>query len=123
LSFEQNNALVNIVNESGDTPLHKASYTGREDIVTLLVANNADVFIINGDGLTPRELARKESVKRILLAAEEADLKRREERFLSCARNGDIDTMKTMLSDTNFPLNINCQVRDNRTAHGFPTKF
>ena len=98
------------MNESGDTPLHKASYTGRDDIVVLLVSSNADVFVINGDGLTPRELARKESVKRILLAAEEADLKRREERFLSCARNGDIDAMKSMLADTNYPLNINCQV-------------
>ncbi|CAG2115434.1 unnamed protein product, partial [Medioppia subpectinata] len=39
----QNNADVNIVNETGDTALHKAAYTGREDIVVRLVAANADV--------------------------------------------------------------------------------
>ncbi|CAG2167979.1 unnamed protein product [Oppiella nova] len=112
----QNNADVNIVNESGDTALHKAAYTGREDIVVRLVAANADVLIINGDGLTPRELARKESVKRILLAAEEADVKRREERYLSAARNGDVDTMRALLADTNSPLNVNCQDVSGNTA-------
>ncbi|XP_054157908.1 oxysterol-binding protein-related protein 1-like [Oppia nitens] len=111
-----NNCDVNIVNESGDTALHKAAYTGREDICVRLVAANADVLIINGDGLTPRELARKESVKRILLAAEEADVKRREERFLSAARNGDIDTMRSLLADTSKPLDINCKDLSGNTA-------
>ncbi len=107
---------MNVLNESGDSALHKAAYTGRDDLVVLLVANNADVFIRNGDGLTPRELARKESVKRILLAAEEADLKKREEKFLSAARNGDIDTMKALLADTSYPMNINCQDESGNSA-------
>ena len=111
------------MNESGDTPLHKAAYTGRDHIVVLLVSNNADVFVVNGDGLTPREMARKESVKRILLAAEEADKKKREEKFLSCARNGEIDNMKLMLSDTNYPLNINCQVKNSETEYKLKTRI
>ena len=105
-----------MINEQGDTPLHKAAYTGRDEIVVILLANNADVFITNGDGLTPREVASKESVRRILLAAEEADMKKKEEKFLSAARNGDINTMKMLLADTTRPIEINCQDESGNSA-------
>lgn len=101
-------ADVDIQNEEGDTPIHKASYTGREDIVVLLVAHNANVFIVNGDGLRPFEVAKSESIRQILATAEKADIKRREGRFLSAARAGDLNTMKKLLEDVSSPVDINC---------------
>lgn len=38
-------AAVNVQNDSGDTPLHKAAYTGREDIVNLLIEYSADAKV------------------------------------------------------------------------------
>ena len=38
-------AKIDVQNDSGDTALHKAAYTGREDIVNLLVAYMADTRV------------------------------------------------------------------------------
>jgi ankyrin repeat protein len=46
-------AAVNVQNDSGDTPLHKAAYTGREDIVNLLIEYSADTKV-RPSGLTRR---------------------------------------------------------------------
>lgn len=109
-------ADVDIQNEEGDTPLHKAAYTGRDQIVVLLVAHNANVFMLNGDGLRPFELAKTESIRQILSAAEKADVKRRETKFLSSARAGDLVTLKKLLEDSSSPVDINCVDSSGNTA-------
>ncbi|KAJ6223665.1 hypothetical protein RDWZM_002210 [Blomia tropicalis] len=109
-------AEVDVQNEEGDTPLHRAAYTGRDRIVVLLISHNANVFLPNGDGLRPFELAKTETIRQILSAAEKADIKRRETRFLSAARNSDIATMKKLLEDSINPVNINCVDSSGNTA-------
>ncbi|KAH9527824.1 Oxysterol-binding protein- protein 1 [Dermatophagoides farinae] len=112
----KNGADVNIQNEEGDTPLHKAAYTGRENIVILLLAHQANVFISNGDSLRAFELAKTDSIQKLLSAAEKFDIKRREERYLSAARSGQISVIKELLEDTNNGININCTDSSGNTA-------
>jgi ankyrin repeat protein len=64
---------VNIKNNSGDTPLHKAALTDRAEIVQLLLSNGANVFIKNCDGLLAKQLTKKKHISEMLEAAEEAD--------------------------------------------------
>ncbi|OTF69951.1 oxysterol-binding protein-related protein 1-like protein, partial [Euroglyphus maynei] len=104
----KNGADINIQNEEGDTPLHKAAYTGRENIVILLLAHQANVFICNGDSLRAFELSKTDSIQKLLSAAEKFDIKRREERYLSAARSGQISIIKELLEDTKNCININC---------------
>ena len=77
-------AEIDVQNEEGDTPLHRAAYTGRDRIV-LLISHNANVFLPNGDGLRPFELAKTETIRQILSAAEKPDIKRRET-ILKCSQ-------------------------------------
>lgn len=104
----QNKANVNCVNEQGDTPLHKASYTDREELVILLLSHDADAFAMNDDGKIPRDLARTPPVITLLAAAEKVDMRKREEKFLSAARNGDTSSLMNLLTDPKQPVNINC---------------
>jgi ankyrin repeat protein len=51
------NKVVNIVDESGYTPLHEASYgEGKQEIVKLLLKEGADICARNQDGYTPFHL-------------------------------------------------------------------
>ncbi len=109
-------ADLDIQNEEGDTPLHKAAYTGRDEIVVLLVGHNANVFLVNGDGLRPFEVAKSEAIRQILLTAEKADIMRREGRFLSAARAGDLNTLKRLLEDATSPVDINCVDQSGNSA-------
>ncbi|XP_076325986.1 oxysterol-binding protein-related protein 1-like [Tachypleus tridentatus] len=111
----QNKADVNVVNDTGDTPLHKAAYTGREGLLILLLANDADVFIRNGEGQRPKDVAKVEDVRKLLQAAEDADVKRKEAKLLSAAREGDLQTLNKLLHDAN-PPNINCTDTSGNTA-------
>ncbi|KAI1290445.1 Oxysterol-binding protein-related protein 1 [Halotydeus destructor] len=109
-------ANANALNEQGDTPIHKASYTGRLDIVTLLLSYNADVFVKNDEGQTPRVLAQDKNIGDLLLAAEEADMMKLEERFFSAARHGDVKTLSHLLNDPNKPIDINHQDYNGNSA-------
>lgn len=100
-------ADLNITNNDGDTPLHKAAYIGRIDLVTLLLANKADVFIKNENLKLAKHLARDAGVLALLEEVEESDMKKRELEFLDCAKNGDIARMKELLEYKN-PVDINC---------------
>ena len=44
---------VNVKNDSGVTPLHRAAYYGHKEIVVLLIAKGADVNVKNDVGYTP----------------------------------------------------------------------
>ena len=48
----ENGADVNAKLKSGDTALHRASYTGKEQVVRLLLSYNADACK-GADGQTP----------------------------------------------------------------------
>lgn len=109
---------MNAINETGDTALHKAAYTGREDLVVLLLANQADVFTINDEGNSAKLMAQNRSIAHLIAAAEDADMKKREDRFLSAARNGDTDCLHELLNDPFNPVDINCQdVSGNSALH------
>lgn len=70
-----------------------------QDLVLLLVERNADVNVRNGEGRTAREVgAEGGDTKKLLAAAERTDLRRKEEAFLSAARNGQLDVISNMVS-------------------------
>jgi len=51
---------VNIQNQDGNTPLHDAYRQGSKDIIDLLIANGADVNIVNLKKQKPEKLQRPE---------------------------------------------------------------
>ena len=107
-------ADVNIQNLDGDCPLHKAAYIGRIDLVTLLLANKADIFIKNENLKLAKHLTQNAGVLALLEEVEESDLKKREIEFLNYAKNGDLSKMKELL-DNEMPVDINCQ--DDQTGN------
>jgi ankyrin repeat protein len=48
LGTEQLNALVNVRNEQGNTPLHWAALNGHLEVVKALVSNGADCKVRRG---------------------------------------------------------------------------
>lgn len=99
----EHQADVNAINENGDTALHKAAFIGREDLVMLLLRENADVCIINGEGKLPRDVTPSTDIGReiskLLRAAEQTEILRRENKFISAARDGDLSLLNSMVSN------------------------
>lgn len=69
-----------------------------QDLVLLLLQHNADVNVINGEGQTPRDVAKLEDVAKLLLAAEQTEARKKEECLLAAAREGDLETLKILVS-------------------------
>ncbi|GFT99281.1 oxysterol-binding protein-related protein 1 [Nephila pilipes] len=103
----QMNADVNVVNDTGDTPLHKAAYTSREELVLLLLSKNADVFIRNSEGQTAKDICENEDIKKLLKAAEVADVEKKNSMLLHAAREGNVQIIENLLKSAN-PPDINC---------------
>lgn len=73
----------------------------------MLLQHNADVNVINGEGQTPRDVAKLEDVAKLLLAAEQTEARKKEECLLAAAREGDLETLKMLASG-------HCQDKENR---------
>ncbi|XP_016898081.1 oxysterol-binding protein-related protein 1-like isoform X2 [Cynoglossus semilaevis] len=101
-------ADVNVQNSVGDTPLHKAAYTGRKEIVLLLLRYDACANIINGTAQIPKDVTEDDEIITMLEAAERRETRRREERLLEAAREGDVSSLSKLLSGTEAP-NIHCR--------------
>jgi hypothetical protein len=69
-----------------------------QDLVLLLLQHNADVNVINGEGQTPRDVAKLEDIAKLLHAAEQTEARQKEERLLAAAREGDLETLKMLAS-------------------------
>jgi hypothetical protein len=69
-----------------------------QDLVLLLLQHSADVNVINGEGQTPRDVAKLEDVTKLLYAAEQTEARLKEERLLAAAREGDLETLKMLAS-------------------------
>jgi hypothetical protein len=69
-----------------------------QDLVLLFLQHNADVNVINGEGQTPRDVAKIEDVAKLLHAAEQTEARQKEERLLAAAREGDLETLKMLAS-------------------------
>nr|XP_057923605.1 oxysterol-binding protein-related protein 1-like isoform X2 [Doryrhamphus excisus] len=91
-------ANVNVQDNMGDTPLHKASCTGRKEIVLLLLRYDAFASVINGTGQIPKDVTDDDEIITMLEAAERREARRREERLLEAAREGDISSLSKLLS-------------------------
>lgn len=89
---------VNIQNNLGDTPLHKATLTQREDMVQLLLEYNADIFIRNSDGLTAKQLTQHNRIVDLIDAAEQADYNRRKLALLDAIINNNLEYVKKCIS-------------------------
>ncbi|WP_353270501.1 ankyrin repeat domain-containing protein [Wolbachia endosymbiont (group A) of Myopa testacea] len=69
------NAKIDAGEAKGITPLHCAAIKGHTEIVRILIANGADPLLKNKDGKTPRNLAERDFIKKLLKEAEEKQLK------------------------------------------------
>ncbi|XP_074507458.1 oxysterol-binding protein-related protein 1-like isoform X1 [Sebastes fasciatus] len=101
-------ADANLQNNMGDTPLHKAAYTGRKEIVLLLLRYDACANIINGTAQIPKDVSEDDEIITMLEAAERRETRRREEKLLEAAREGDISTLSKLLSGKEAP-DIQCR--------------
>ncbi|XP_048589891.1 oxysterol-binding protein-related protein 1 isoform X2 [Nematostella vectensis] len=101
-------ADINAQNGMGYTALHLASFTGRTAVVLLLLENNADVTIINGEGKTPSQVANKDEIKQLILAAEKSHQLALQEQLLTAARDGNTNEIKRLVSLPD-PPDINCR--------------
>uniref|UniRef100_A0A3Q2PN88 Oxysterol-binding protein n=1 Tax=Fundulus heteroclitus TaxID=8078 RepID=A0A3Q2PN88_FUNHE len=99
---------VNLQDNVGDTPLHKAAYTGRKEIVLLLLRYDARATIINGAAKIPKDVTEDDEIITMLEAAERREMRRREERLLEAAREGDLSTLSKLLGAQEAP-DINCR--------------
>jgi ankyrin repeat protein len=76
----QHGADIDATNNSGETPLHRAVYWGKVEVVRALLENGANVEAKNNEGQTPIQVAREQDeqdIVQILLehGAEDADLR------------------------------------------------
>lgn len=85
---------INIQNNSGDTPLHKATLTNRATIVQLLLAQGANVFIKNCDDLLAKQLTSDKHILNMLEAAEETDRMRIRKEIFKAVDNGDLSKVQ-----------------------------
>lgn len=90
---------INIQNNSGDLPLHKAALTGRVDIVQLLLTHGSNVFIKNCDGLLAKQLTQEVRIRDMLVAAEMADKNRTKEAMFKAVDNGDLRKLQDYFGD------------------------
>lgn len=85
---------INIKNNSGDTPLHKATLTNRVQIVQFLLSNGANVFIKNCDGLLAKQLTSNKHIFDMLEAAEQADKILFKQNMFKAVDNGDLKKLQ-----------------------------
>lgn len=85
---------INIQNNSGDTPLHKATLTKRTAIVQLLLSHGANVFIRNSDGQMAKQLTNDEHVLEMLEAAEQVDRNRMRQEMFKAVDSGDLKRLQ-----------------------------
>ncbi|KAG8014410.1 Oxysterol-binding protein-related protein 1 [Nibea albiflora] len=104
----QAGADVNVQNNLGDTPLHKAAYTGRKEIVLLLLRYDACSNIINGTAQIPKDVTEDDEIITMLEAAERRETRRREEQLLEAAREGDVSALSKILSGKEAP-DVHCR--------------
>lgn len=90
---------INIQNNSGDTPLHKATLTNRVQIVQLLLANGANVFVKNCDGLLAKQLTSDKHILDMLEAAEQADKNRIRQNMFKAVDNGDLKKLQVYFNN------------------------
>lgn len=69
----------------------------------LLLHHNADVCLINGEGRLPRDMTQQTSVDgreitKILCAAEQTEIRRKEMRMLTAARDGNFHELDKLVS-------------------------
>ncbi|XP_018532081.1 oxysterol-binding protein-related protein 1 isoform X1 [Lates calcarifer] len=101
-------ADVNLQNNMGDTALHQAAYTGRKEIVLLLLRYDACASVINGTAQIPKDVTEDDEIITMLEAAERRETRRREEKLMEAAREGDISTLSKLLSGKDAP-NLHCR--------------
>ncbi|KAK7889578.1 hypothetical protein WMY93_025138 [Mugilogobius chulae] len=100
-------ADVNLPNNIGDTPLHKAAFTGRKEVVMLLLHYDACATVINGNAQIPKDVTQNEEIRSMLEAAERTEERKLENSLLEAAREGDLSTLTRLLSRKK-PPDINC---------------
>ncbi|MEE6464186.1 hypothetical protein FKM82_006208, partial [Ascaphus truei] len=100
-------ADVDVLNDMGDTPLHRAAFTGRKELVILLLDYNADTTVINGEGQTAKDVTHDKEIKIMLEAAERTQERELEELLLGAAREGNLAKLSELLNKPK-PPDINC---------------
>lgn len=72
----------------------------------LLLQQNAEVCVINGEGRLPRDMTQTSEsgreISKLLLAAEQTENLRKESKLLSAARDGDITLLSKLVKKKFF---------------------
>lgn len=86
---------VNITDEQGDTPLHKAARRGNAEAVKLLLSAGADALAPDAEGRTPCDVAESATVRELMEAA--AKVRAEELKLCECIKGGDALAVKRYL--------------------------
>ncbi|KAM4704755.1 oxysterol-binding protein-related protein 1 isoform 2-T2 [Rhinophrynus dorsalis] len=78
-----------------------------DELVMLLLENNADTTIINGEGQIAKDMTFDKEIKTMLEAAQRTQERKLEEMLLRAAREGNIATLSELLNRAK-PPDINC---------------
>ncbi|XP_071962881.1 oxysterol-binding protein-related protein 1-like isoform X2 [Antedon mediterranea] len=84
------------------------------EVVLLLIQHGADVSIVNGEGLTARDVGYGEDIVNMLDAAQQSFKLKTEKTLLAAAREGDVESLKQLVLSGN-PPNINCSDANGNT--------
>lgn len=81
-----------------------------KDLVMLLLHHDADVCVINGEGRLPRDMTQQTSdngreIIQLLRAAEQTEIRRREMRMLTAARDGNFAELNALVSPPECNVN------------------
>ncbi|MDR1590504.1 MAG: ankyrin repeat domain-containing protein [Puniceicoccales bacterium] len=67
--IEEKGAAIDVQDMDGETPLHCATMNGYLEVARVLIANGADVNVLDDDGRTPLDWNRDEAIKDLLRSA------------------------------------------------------
>ncbi|KAG9509856.1 Oxysterol-binding protein-related protein 2 [Fragariocoptes setiger] len=111
LRFPRSEVDIDIQNNQGDTPLHKAAFTNRERVVQLLLSKQADIYIKNNDGQRPKDVTHSTEILRLIEAVEAADINKRKTELFSAVSAGDLKFIQSC-----YPNSY--QISSNASADG-----
>ena len=122
-------AIVNQTTYGGMSPVFMAALNGHEEVVAVLLDNEADIEIRNDDGQKPIDVAKNQKTKDILIAHTTKKQQQEEElqqpgqaagpkvmdeaQWFQAAKNGDLTMIQQGI---NNKIDIKCRDSKSRTA-------
>ncbi|KAL5491842.1 hypothetical protein EMCRGX_G017207 [Ephydatia muelleri] len=97
---------VNITDQNGRSPLYTSSCNGHLDVVKALIKAGADINQADKNGKTALDIAVETGYREIIEVLKNSQSKAATTQLLSAARNGDIATVRRLVTEGHVDVNI-----------------